>query len=718
MTRRLRRNADTDHRNAERIWRQSGLDRDAVDYAAIAIQNGVDQRDVVRTLAGPSSALGAVISAGVIRGFGDWAFDSSKRGDYPSHSLVGFLWEALEVQPFEEPDEWAESIEPTGDPQLPEHVQTGADLADWIEYLSRIECGITGFVTNMNNYTTDEGLWTLVETRSGGTVFISPPSHYLKDGETVDLMDPDPEDQDRVDDIISSLKHDGIRGAESVSAKSGWGATRTFDQYEWNGVYKTEDEALDALFEYDEDVITPSAQAELRADARKALVALMARISLVYNDRPPEIKPSRRRFRNATPLDQSALVLVHPGSLDSFAESFSDDDDDDTDDGDCAWGIDEAYELASSMIMAAVEHHGPVFLIDNPDTGGRIYKWFKTELERKSLKDLVVVPFSDGVDDWDTFLPVFTGRLKELGVKSAVVGGLWWDPSLKSGCATTAFTYLRDHLPGGAGIDKDILGVVSDARSNPQRMKMHNERPTEIKPSRRRFRNATPDDSLRSTERELLRSPSVASQSKLLVERMRSGELAPGRVILAAMFGDHAAKEATGYRGLLAPTDFRGLREVLDNVDVRAPGVAGVLAAWSIDCIEHARAVMEGTTGDVFDDIIIAARHALERGTNHQIVGGAALLEARVDARSALDRALIAEPPLGVWNPPHQKGVTYACRVVLEALLMRPSDYAQEALFKDSVNMTHVYASATVPRRQSDALNRWFLERLIHVSLD
>jgi hypothetical protein len=137
----------------------------------------------------------------------------------------------------------------------------------------------------------------------------------------------------------------------------------------------------------------------------------------------------------------AALVIVHLSSVDSYAWQV---------------GQEAGDRLARSLIAAVRKHKGPVYIVDQGWDGplqGTI---------KQAIADVPVtwMRFDEDVQSWDTFLPRLKKRLQRDGVTRAVVGGVWYDPALKEGCATTVYLYLLRDLP--TEVDRSIVGCIGD----------------------------------------------------------------------------------------------------------------------------------------------------------------------------------------------------------------------------------------------------------------
>jgi hypothetical protein len=135
-----------------------------------------------------------------------------------------------------------------------------------------------------------------------------------------------------------------------------------------------------------------------------------------------------------------ARVIVHLSSLDAFA-------------AEC--GKADARALADAIVYAAK---------NATRTGQRVYVvdqfWLGPirDPAATALRQLGAefIRFDEHQASWDWFLPRLWGRLRRDGITGVTIGGLWFDPNLKTGCATTVYQYLRGRVP--TTVDEDIVG--------------------------------------------------------------------------------------------------------------------------------------------------------------------------------------------------------------------------------------------------------------------
>lgn len=135
-----------------------------------------------------------------------------------------------------------------------------------------------------------------------------------------------------------------------------------------------------------------------------------------------------------------ALVIVHLSSLDAFA-------------AEC--GKPEARALADAIVYAAK---------DALRAGRRVYvidQFWSGPIRDPAAAVLrqigaAFLRFDEQQASWGWFLPRLRGRLRRDGVTRVTIGGLWFDPNLKTGCATEVYRYLREQMP--TTVDEDIVG--------------------------------------------------------------------------------------------------------------------------------------------------------------------------------------------------------------------------------------------------------------------
>lgn len=138
---------------------------------------------------------------------------------------------------------------------------------------------------------------------------------------------------------------------------------------------------------------------------------------------------------------RKALVIVHLSTIDSYSWTV---------------GEEKATQLAERIIRTIRKHRGPVYIID---------QFWDGPLRSQIVAAISDVPatwieFDEDVGDWKRFLPSLKRRLTRDRVTSVVIGGVWFDPKLKEGCATEVYLYLLSTIP--TKVDKTIVGCETD----------------------------------------------------------------------------------------------------------------------------------------------------------------------------------------------------------------------------------------------------------------
>jgi len=138
-----------------------------------------------------------------------------------------------------------------------------------------------------------------------------------------------------------------------------------------------------------------------------------------------------------------ALVLVHLSSLDSYTAHA---------------GRDEGEALGERLTQAILEHQGPVIIVDQGwETGHRESRPRESLLAAIAPRpDVVWLPFDEAEERWEDFFPQLYAALDEAGARSAIVGGIWYDESLHTGCATFTYLTLRQRMP--VVVDESLVG--------------------------------------------------------------------------------------------------------------------------------------------------------------------------------------------------------------------------------------------------------------------
>jgi hypothetical protein len=138
---------------------------------------------------------------------------------------------------------------------------------------------------------------------------------------------------------------------------------------------------------------------------------------------------------------QKALVIVHLSTIDSYA-----------------WHVSEAKAkaLAERIIQAIRKHRGPVYIVD------QFWEGPLRDRIAAAVSDIPAkwIEFDEDVGDWKRFLPSLKRRLTRDRVTDVVIGGVWFDPTLKEGCATQVYLYLLSTIP--AKVDETLVGCSTD----------------------------------------------------------------------------------------------------------------------------------------------------------------------------------------------------------------------------------------------------------------
>lgn len=143
-------------------------------------------------------------------------------------------------------------------------------------------------------------------------------------------------------------------------------------------------------------------------------------------------------------MSKHALVIVHLSSIDSY-RSFC--------------GRDAASELADALEQAAKETAaagGLVYVVDQ-FWSSPLRDRVAASLKRSGAS---FIRFDENKTSWEWFLPRLAGRLRRDGAESVMVAGIWFDPELKTGCATTVYLYLRSRF--NAVVDEDLVACECD----------------------------------------------------------------------------------------------------------------------------------------------------------------------------------------------------------------------------------------------------------------
>jgi hypothetical protein len=138
-----------------------------------------------------------------------------------------------------------------------------------------------------------------------------------------------------------------------------------------------------------------------------------------------------------------ALVIVHLSSLDAYTAHA---------------GPEEGRLLGERLAQAILTHNGPVIIVDQGWEGGRRESRPREMLleEISSRQDIAWIRFDEAEESWDDFFPRLFSTLDDQGATSAVVGGIWYDDSLHTGCATFTYLALKERMP--AQVDPSLVG--------------------------------------------------------------------------------------------------------------------------------------------------------------------------------------------------------------------------------------------------------------------
>jgi hypothetical protein len=137
--------------------------------------------------------------------------------------------------------------------------------------------------------------------------------------------------------------------------------------------------------------------------------------------------------------NKDALVIVHLSSIESLKQEC---------------GSTEARAFGDAIIYEAKSSRSrgeKVYVIDQFWPGALRDK-LADELLRNGCE---FIRFDENTASWDWFLPRLKGRLERDGIESVRVGGLWFDPDLRSGCATQVYLYLKQFF--ATKVDEDIV---------------------------------------------------------------------------------------------------------------------------------------------------------------------------------------------------------------------------------------------------------------------
>ena len=174
-----------------------------------------------------------------------------------------------------------------------------------------------------------------------------------------------------------------------------------------------------------------------------------------------------------------ALIIVHLSSLDAYPSTL-------VDEGlypsDAEAATDDLGNEIASAIQAAISRGERVYVIDQfwgaNIRSGNVSSGTAARYHASGAggpnRDLVVnaignvqpqwIKFDESTSEWRRFLPWLRKQLVAAGVRSVTIGGLWWEPDEKSGCAFRVYDYLRSYFK--VEVDVNIVGSVHDAQDH------------------------------------------------------------------------------------------------------------------------------------------------------------------------------------------------------------------------------------------------------------
>jgi hypothetical protein len=150
-----------------------------------------------------------------------------------------------------------------------------------------------------------------------------------------------------------------------------------------------------------------------------------------------------KRGGPGTPADSQALVIVHLSSLDSYTDYA---------------GASKGEGLAGRLTQAILEHQGPVIIVDQGWELGPRPSRPRAQLLREIAprQDIVWIRFEEAQERWEDFFPKLYAALDDVDAGLAIVGGIWYDESLHTGCATFVYLTLKQRMPGV--VDESLVG--------------------------------------------------------------------------------------------------------------------------------------------------------------------------------------------------------------------------------------------------------------------
>lgn len=171
--------------------------------------------------------------------------------------------------------------------------------------------------------------------------------------------------------------------------------------------------------------------------------------------------------------DNKALVVVHLSSLDSYTDIEYEATED----------RERSYEIAYNLGEEVLKHKGPVIIVDQgwlfigreSRPRGQFLDDVMTREDYEAFqatepldvyeqlgphRDITWIKFDEDEAAWADFFPVLDRVLKDRGVKSARLGGVFYEPDLSEGCVTEVYKHLRKLMP--VKVEADLVGCVSD----------------------------------------------------------------------------------------------------------------------------------------------------------------------------------------------------------------------------------------------------------------
>ena len=146
-----------------------------------------------------------------------------------------------------------------------------------------------------------------------------------------------------------------------------------------------------------------------------------------------------------------ALVIVHLSSLDAYTDAF---------------GEQAGARLAYEFYQKIEDFDGPVFIVDQdwPVTGssGPRRALYRSLQSLTFQKNIYYEHFDEASVEWPAFMEKFREMLKRMGVSHTVIGGIWYDPDLKTGAVTDIYKFFGDVLP--SIVDPKIAAVFPEKK--------------------------------------------------------------------------------------------------------------------------------------------------------------------------------------------------------------------------------------------------------------